>query len=66
MFVLEYLSALSKKQATCGKNPSDYIPYRNEHLHSKATEFTPYMEDRRVRPLLTELLAGAQFIFSSS
>jgi hypothetical protein len=24
------------------------------------------MEDRRVRPLLTELLAGAQFIFSSS
>jgi hypothetical protein len=54
--VLECLSRLSKKQATCRKNPCNNIPQTNEHLHtaahlSKAREFKPYMEKRRVRPL---------------
>jgi hypothetical protein len=39
MLFLDSLSPLSKKQITCGKNPSNYIPQTYEHLRSKAREF---------------------------
>jgi hypothetical protein len=41
---------LTKKQATCGKNPRNKTPLNNEHLRSKSREFKTCMEERCVRP----------------
>jgi hypothetical protein len=65
MFVLECLLPCQRNKPPVGKTHVTN-PVNNEHLHSKTRELKPYMEKRRVRPVPMKLLAGAQYIFSTS
>jgi hypothetical protein len=69
MLVLECLSALSQKQATCGKNPQNYILQTNEHLHTAGHRYKQENSNliwkRGKSDFYTYSVPGAQFIFSS-
>jgi hypothetical protein len=50
MLVLEISLSLVKETSHMWEKPTLLTPQTNEHVHSKATEFRPYMEKRHAGP----------------